>query len=79
MIKQDHGFIKKRAHPMIGSKSSRTAKKISSGMEAIHMLQKKQVFLWERSVKNQKEFIHQLFGFTTEESLHFHCICNRTS
>ncbi len=49
---------------MLGLKLSRTTKKILSGMEAVHMLQKKQVFLREQSVKNQKEFIHQLFGLT---------------
>nr|WP_285290734.1 MULTISPECIES: DDE-type integrase/transposase/recombinase [unclassified Bacillus (in: firmicutes)] len=64
IIEQDHRFIKKRVRSMLGLKSLRTAKKILSGMEAMHMLQKKQVFLREKSVKNQKEFIHQLFGLT---------------
>ena len=65
IIEQDHRFIKKRVRSMLGLKSFRTATKILSGMEAMHMLRKKQVFLPEKSVKNQKEFIHQLFGFTT--------------
>ncbi|MBT2724763.1 IS6 family transposase [Bacillus sp. ISL-46] len=64
IIEQDHRFIKKRVRSMLGLKSFRTAKKILSGMEAMHMLHKKQVFLREKSVKNQKEFIHQLFGLT---------------
>jgi transposase-like protein len=45
IIEQDHPFIKKRVHSMLGLKSFRTAKKILSGMEAMHMLRKKQVFL----------------------------------
>ncbi|MBT2736569.1 IS6 family transposase [Bacillus sp. ISL-7] len=64
IIEQDHRFIKKRVRSMLGLKSFRTAKKILSGMDAMHMLQKKQVLLREKSVKNQKEFIHQLFGLT---------------
>lgn len=64
IIEQDHRIIKKRVRSMLGLKSFRTATKILSGMEAMHMLRKKQVFLREKSVKNQKEFIHQLFGFT---------------
>ena len=64
IVEQDHRSIKKRVLSMLGLKSFRTAKKILSGMEAMHMLQKKQVFLREESVKNQKEFIHQLFGLT---------------
>jgi len=64
IIEQDHRFIKKRVRSMLGLKSFRTAKKILSGMEAMHMLRKKQVFLREKPVQNQKEFIHQLFGLT---------------
>ena len=45
IIEQDHRFIKKRVHSMLGLKSFRTAKKALSGMEAMHMLRKKQVFL----------------------------------
>ena len=64
IIEQDHRFIKKRVRSMLGLNSFPTAKKILSSMEAMHMLRKKQVFLREKSVKNQKEFIHQLFGLT---------------
>ncbi|MDR0132783.1 IS6 family transposase [Priestia megaterium] len=64
IIEQDHRFIKKRVRSMLGLKSFRTSKKILSGMEAMHMLRKKQVFLREKPVQNQKEFIHQLFGLT---------------
>ena len=34
IIEQDHRFIKKRVHSMLGLKSFRTAKKILSSMEA---------------------------------------------
>ncbi|MGG2014829.1 hypothetical protein AB1280_04685 [Bacillus sp. S10(2024)] len=33
-----------------------------SGVEAMHMIKKKQVDLRNQSVQNQKEFIYQLFG-----------------
>ncbi|PHA03439.1 IS6 family transposase [Bacillus pseudomycoides] len=64
IIEQDHRFIKKRVRSMLGLKSFQTAKKILSGIEAMHMLRKKQIFLRERSVQNQTEFIHLLFGLT---------------
>ncbi len=52
---------------MLGLKSFRTAKAIISGIEAMHMIKKKQVYQELRSVQNQKEFIHQLFGLTAED------------
>jgi transposase, IS6 family len=62
IVEQDHRFIKKRIRPMLGLKSLRTAKRIIAGIEAIHMIKKGQTFQREKSVQNQKEFIHQLFG-----------------
>jgi transposase, IS6 family len=64
IIEQDHCFIKKRVRSMLGLKSFQTAKMILSGIETMHMLRKKQIFLRERSVQNQTEFIHLLFGLT---------------
>lgn len=62
IIEQDHRFIKKRIRPMLGLKSLRTAKRIIAGIEAMHMIKKEQTLQGRKSVQNQKEFIHQLFG-----------------
>ncbi len=45
IIEQDHRFIKKRVRSILGLKSFQTAKKILSGIEAMHMLRKKKIFL----------------------------------
>lgn len=42
MVEQDHRFIKKRVRSMLGLKSFRTATYILSGIEAMHMIKKKQ-------------------------------------
>ena len=47
---------------MLGFKSFNTATSILSGVEAMHMIKKEQIDLWDQSTQNQKEFIHQLFG-----------------
>ncbi|AZV43309.1 transposase [Peribacillus asahii] len=47
---------------MIGLKSLRTAKRMITGLEAMHMIKKGQNLQREKSVQNQKEFIHQPFG-----------------
>ncbi|PEX41126.1 IS6 family transposase, partial [Bacillus cereus] len=47
---------------MLGFKSFDTATSILSGVEAMHMIKKEQIDLWDQSVQSQKEFIHQLFG-----------------
>ena len=47
---------------MLGLKSLRTAKRIIAGIEAMHMIKKGQLIQGDKSVQNQKEFIHQLFG-----------------
>ncbi|MFJ5625721.1 IS6 family transposase [Peribacillus loiseleuriae] len=62
IVEQDHRFIKKRIRPMLGLKSLRTAKRIIVGIEAMHMIKKGQTLQREKSIQNQKEFIHQLFG-----------------
>jgi transposase, IS6 family len=64
IVEQDHRFIKKRVRSMLGLKLFRTAKAIISGIEAIHMIKKKQVYQEVKSVQSQKEFTHQLFGLT---------------
>ncbi len=50
---------------MLGLKSLRTAKRIIAGIEAIHMIKKGQTLRREKSVQNQKEFIHKLFGLAS--------------
>ncbi len=42
IVEQDHRFIKKRIRPMLGLKSFRTAKWIIAGIEAMHMIKKRQ-------------------------------------
>ncbi|MDZ4417401.1 IS6 family transposase, partial [Bacillus cereus] len=64
IVEQDHRFIKKRIRSMLGLKSFRTATFILAGVEAMHMIKKEQIDLWDQSVQNQKQFIHQLFGLT---------------
>jgi transposase-like protein len=62
IVEQDHRFIKKRVRSMLGLKSFRTATYILSGIEVMHMLKKKQVHQQVKSVQNQREFIHGLYG-----------------
>ena len=50
---------------MLGFKSFRTAKRIIVGIEAMHMIKKRQTLQEEKSVQNQKEFIHRLFGLAS--------------
>ncbi|WP_394141725.1 IS6 family transposase [Cytobacillus oceanisediminis] len=65
IVEQDHRFIKKRVRSMLGLKSFRTAIYILSGIEAMHMIKKKQVHQGVKSVQNEVEFIHRLFRITT--------------
>jgi transposase, IS6 family len=65
IVEQDHRFIKKRVRSMLGLKSFRTATYILSGIEAMHMIKKKQVHQGVKSVQNEVKFIHRLFGITT--------------
>lgn len=62
IVEQDHRFIKKRVRSMLGLKTFRTAKQIICGVEVMHMLKKGQLPQREKSVKNEIEFIHRLFG-----------------
>ncbi|PEY93238.1 IS6 family transposase [Bacillus cereus] len=61
IVEQDHRFIKKRVRSMLGLKSFRTAKSILSGIEAMHIIKKGQLILWDKSVQDEIKFIHQLF------------------
>ncbi|MGN4437855.1 IS6 family transposase [Bacillus cereus group sp. MYBK69-2] len=65
IVEQDHRFIKKRICPMLGLKSLRTAKRIIARIEAMHMIKKGQTLQREKSVQNQKQFIHKLFGLAS--------------
>ncbi len=44
IVEQDHRFIKKRVRSMLGLKSFRTATFIISGIEAMHIVKKGQLF-----------------------------------
>jgi transposase, IS6 family len=48
---------------MLGFKSFDKATSILFGVEAMHMIKKEQVDLWNQSVQNQKEFVHQFCFF----------------
>jgi transposase-like protein len=65
IVEQDHRFIKKRIRSMLGLKSFRTATSILSGIEAMHMIKKKQVHQGVNSVQNRKEFIDKFFGIVS--------------
>lgn len=61
IVEQDHSFIKKRVRSMLKFKSFRTATYILSGIEALHMIKKKQLHQEIKSAQNQKDFIDKLF------------------
>ncbi|MGX1373370.1 transposase-like protein [Priestia megaterium] len=66
IIEQDYRFIKKCLWTMLGLKSFfYTAKAIISGVEALHMIKKKQVYHKVKSVRNQVRLIYQLFGIVS--------------
>ncbi|CAM4287117.1 hypothetical protein BAPA111461_27085 [Bacillus paramycoides] len=67
IVEQDHRIIKKRIRSML--ESFDTATSILSGVEAMHMIKKEQITLWNQSVQNQKEFIHQLFGLAIKDTI----------
>ncbi|HDR7612629.1 TPA: IS6 family transposase [Bacillus mycoides] len=62
IVEQDHRFIKKRVRSMLGFKSFKTATSILRGIEAMHMMKKGQTSQGGKSVQNQVNLIHQLFG-----------------
>ena len=53
IVEQDHRCIKKRVRSMLGLKSFRTATYILSGIEAMHMIKKKQVHQGVEYVQNE--------------------------
>ncbi len=65
IVEQDHRFIKKRVRYMLGFKSFETATSILSGVEAMHMVKKRQHHRQVESVRNEVTFIHQLFGIAS--------------
>ncbi len=65
IVEQDHRFMKRRIHSMLGLNSFRTTTCILAEVEAMHMRNKEQIDLRDQSVQAQKQFIYQLFGLTT--------------
>ncbi|MGG3523874.1 DDE-type integrase/transposase/recombinase, partial [Bacillus pseudomycoides] len=65
IVEQDHRFIKKRVRSMLGFKSYETAASILSGVEAMHMMKKRQLNLQVKSAQNEVGFIHKLFGIAS--------------
>ncbi|MES5896516.1 DDE-type integrase/transposase/recombinase [Bacillus cereus group sp. RP43] len=65
IVEQDHRFIKKRVCSMLGFKSFKTATSILSGVEAMHMMKKGQLHRQVKSIQNEVEFVHNLFGITS--------------
>ncbi|PFY84836.1 IS6 family transposase, partial [Bacillus pseudomycoides] len=50
---------------MLGFKSYETATSILSGVEAMHMMKKRQLNLQVKSAQNEVGFIHKLFGIAS--------------
>ncbi|PHE82157.1 IS6 family transposase, partial [Bacillus toyonensis] len=65
IVEQDHRFIKKRVRSMLGFKSYETVTSILSGVEAMHMMKKRQLNLQVKSAQNEVGFIHKLFGIAS--------------
>ena len=68
IVEQDHRFVKRRVRvrTMLGFKSFRTATCIVSDIEVMHMMKKGQVHQQQvKSVQNEVEFIHKLFGIAS--------------
>ncbi|MBU4642336.1 IS6 family transposase [Bacillus toyonensis] len=65
IVEQDHRFIKKRVRSMLGFKSYETATSILGGVEAMHMMKKRQLNLQVKSAQNEVGFIHKLFGIAS--------------
>jgi len=62
LVEQDHRFIKKITRPMLGFKSFVTAEKTLAGIEAMHMLRKKQVEMQRTPARSIVSFMDYLFG-----------------
>ncbi|USK68687.1 IS6 family transposase [Peribacillus asahii] len=65
IVEQDHRFIKKRVRSMLGFKSYETATSVLSGVEAMHMMKKRQLHPQVKSAQNEVGFIHKLFGIAS--------------
>jgi len=61
IIEQDHRFIKRKTRPMLGFGSFETAEKTICGIEAMHMIRKRQVEEI-RCVLSEVEFINRIMG-----------------
>ena len=59
IVEQDHRFIKKKTNYMLGFKSYETAKRTISGIEIMHMIQKRQVEAI-LDVCSEKQFISKI-------------------
>ncbi|MGG1152968.1 DDE-type integrase/transposase/recombinase, partial [Bacillus wiedmannii] len=64
IIEQDHRFIKKRIRNMLGLNSLQTARKMITGIEAMHMIKKGQTLQGEKSVQKQIYLINEIFDLT---------------
>jgi IS6 family transposase len=62
IVEQDHRFIKKITNSMLGFKSFQTAEQTITGIEAFHMLRKKQVEIMPAI--SDVDWINKLFGLT---------------
>lgn len=54
-----------RVRSMLGFKTYETVTSIIRGIEAIHMMKKGQLHQQMKSVLNEVEFIHKLFGIAS--------------
>lgn len=52
IVEQDHRLIKQRVRSVLRLKSFRTNKSILSGIEAMYIIKKGQLALWDKSVQN---------------------------
>ncbi|PEQ63723.1 DDE-type integrase/transposase/recombinase, partial [Bacillus cereus] len=64
LIEQDHRFIKKRIRNMLGLKSLQTDTKMIAGIEAMHMIKKRQTLQGKKSVQRQIYLINDFFNLT---------------
>ncbi len=62
IIEQDHRSIKRIVNPMLGFQSFRSASKTLKGIEAMNMVEQRQVNNLNYSALNEVKYINQLFG-----------------
>ncbi|MBS7531218.1 DDE-type integrase/transposase/recombinase [Hazenella sp. IB182353] len=65
IIEQDHRFVKKKMRFMLGFKSVRTTYLLTQGLEAVHMIKKRQIQFLGSSVSEEIKFIHKLFNLVS--------------